>query len=139
MTYIISYGVHLLFSVFFFLLIPLPYLIKGSLDEIERFQLLLKIYKPIIAGAHIGVIVSLATGIFLAESWLSIWFAAVTIIWLAISAFLGITAKQMRILSEQIEAGTKMTQETITACKQSSLLLMVTIIIMFALKVLRYF
>ncbi|WP_062050898.1 hypothetical protein [Bacillus sp. JCM 19034] len=141
MLVLISYAIHLLFSVVFFLLIPFVWLLKGSLLEGNTINVrkLLRFYKPVILIAHIGIITSVITGFYLASSWLNIWFAAVVFVWIAISAFLGMTAKYLRLVLEQLDANDNIKENKfVKKLSRSSLLLTATIILMFALKVLQY-
>ncbi|MFA9458692.1 hypothetical protein ACERJO_18260 [Halalkalibacter sp. AB-rgal2] len=141
MLEIIFYGIHLVFSLFFFLLIPFVWLIKGSLLErnVVALQRLLRFYKPILFIAHIGVIVSLLTGVYLATSWLNFWFLAVLVVWLVLSAYLGITAKYVRLVLEQIEQHSALkSYDDVSKLRRASLVLMIITVLMFALKLLRY-
>ncbi|GAE30860.1 hypothetical protein [Halalkalibacter hemicellulosilyticus] len=141
MLEIIFYGIHLVFSLFFFLLIPFVWLIKGSVIEgnVLNLQRLLRFYKPILFMAHIGVIVSLLTGMYLATSWFNLWFLAVFVVWLVLSAYLGITAKYVRLVLEQIEQHSALKSSNIVSkLRRASLILMMMTVLMFALKLLRY-
>lgn len=138
MLYLISYAFHIAVSVLFFVLIPFPFLIKGSLlDEPGRFTLLLKIYKRIIWLAHGGVIVAIVSGFFMTTQWLTVWFLFVVLIWLAISALLGMTAKTVRIILEKVEKNQKADDET-SKLRLYSFLLMIAILSMFMMKVVLY-
>ncbi|WP_245308315.1 hypothetical protein [Halalkalibacter urbisdiaboli] len=137
LLYIISYGFHLVSSFIFFLLIPLPFLIKGTMGESGRFILLLRVYKRMMWLAHGALILALVSGILMLTSWFSIWLLTVMGIWLAIGALLGLTAKMCRLTLERIEI--KEGAETeITKLRHFSLLLSLAIIVMFAIKFLRY-
>ncbi|MFC0470791.1 hypothetical protein ACFFHM_09875 [Halalkalibacter kiskunsagensis] len=138
MLYLIGYALHMLVSFLFFLLIPFPFLIKGSLlDEPGRFVLLLRIYKRIIWLAHGGVIIALISGFMMSTQWLSVWFVSVLIIWLFLSALLGMTAKMVRIILEKKEEHAK-TEEEVHKLRLYSLFLMFGIITMFFVKFILY-
>ncbi|MFC0558492.1 hypothetical protein [Halalkalibacter alkalisediminis] len=138
MIYLISYAFHMLVAVLFFLLIPFPFLIKGSLlDEPGRFQLLLKIYKRIIWAAHGGVVVAVVSGILMTTNWFTVWFMIVTLIWLAISAFLGMSAKMVRVILEKQELH-QSTEDEIAKLRFFSFVLMIAILSMFLMKVVIY-
>ncbi|WP_332697134.1 hypothetical protein [Halalkalibacter lacteus] len=138
MLYLISYAFHMLVSFLFFLLIPFPFLIKGSLlDEPGRFDLLLRIYKRIIWLAHGGVIIALISGFIMSTQWVSVWFVSVLFIWLVLSALLGMTAKMVRIILEKKEKNAEVVEE-INKLRLYSLFLMAGIITMFFMKFLLY-
>ncbi|WP_018922433.1 hypothetical protein [Salsuginibacillus kocurii] len=124
--YIISYALHWLMALFFFLLLPLPFLLKGATDVYRTW--LLKTYRIIIHLAHLGVIGSLITGLFITETFLSAWMITVFILWLAISAFLGLTAKALRL--EHSNA----VEKSQTDSFRNSLILSLLIFTMFAVK-----
>jgi hypothetical protein len=128
----------MLVAILFFLLIPFPFLIKGSLlDEPGRFQLLLIIYKRIIWIAHGGIIIAIVSGFLLTTQWFTAWFAIVVLIWLALSAFLGMTAKMVRIILEKM--GNNLTAEDeIAKLRLYSFLLMIAILSMFLMKIVIY-
>ncbi|PSL51313.1 hypothetical protein B0H94_101226 [Salsuginibacillus halophilus] len=96
--YIMTYVIHWLMALFFFLLLPFPFILKGVNGE-QKFWLL-NVYRWIFHLSHAGVIISLASGVMLADTYLSSWFFAVMILWLVISAMLGFTAKYARIIRE---------------------------------------
>ncbi|MDY7222881.1 hypothetical protein P4637_09505 [Halalkalibacterium halodurans] len=138
-TYIISYGIHVLVALVFFILIPLPYLIKGSLlDREESFQKLLSIYQPILLVAHGALVVSVVSGLLMVADWTSLWVWGVIVLWVAIGAWLGLTAKGIRLLKGNQESSEERAV-LVTNLKKHSLFLMVAIIAMFALKIFRYF
>ncbi|GAE24370.1 hypothetical protein JCM9140_287 [Halalkalibacter wakoensis JCM 9140] len=138
MLYLVSYAFHLLVSVLFFVLIPFPYLIKGSLlDEPGRFALLLKIYKRIIWLAHGGVVVSIITGFLMTSQWMTVWFFLVLIIWLVLSAMLGMTAKPVRIILEKVE-NNQDASDDVSKLRLYSFMLMIAILSMFLLKIVLY-
>ncbi|TWI59336.1 hypothetical protein [Halalkalibacter nanhaiisediminis] len=138
MTYLISYGLHMLVSFIFFLLIPFSFLIKGSLlDEPGRFQFVLKIYKRIIWLGHGALIVGLISGFLMTSDWLNAWFILVVAIWAALGAFLGLTAKEVRKILEGIEAG-KEIDDDVAKLRLYSFLLMLAILSMFTAKILYY-
>jgi hypothetical protein len=138
MLYIIGYALHMVVSFLFFILIPFPLLIKGSLlDNTGKFIFLLRIYKRIIWFAHGGIIIALISGFMLSTQLVSVWFVSVLILWLIISALLGMTAKMVRIILEKKIENVE-TVEEIKKLRLYSLLLMVGIITMFSLKFLRY-
>ncbi|WP_332633674.1 hypothetical protein [Halalkalibacter flavus] len=138
MIYLISYAFHMLVSVLFFVLIPFPFLIKGSLlDEPGRFTLLLKIYKRIIWLAHGGVVIAIVSGFLMTTQWLTVWFFIVVLIWLALSALLGMTAKAVRIILENLEKDKKVEDE-INKLRLYSFLLMIAILSMFMMKIVLY-
>ncbi|MDT8862830.1 hypothetical protein N0O92_21900 [Alkalihalobacillus sp. MEB130] len=138
MMYLISYAFHMLVSVLFFVLIPFPFLIKGSLlDEPGRFALLLKIYKRIIWLAHGGVIVAVVSGFLMTTQWFTVWFLIVFILWLVLSAMLGMTAKAVRIVREKLESD-KDAADDISKLRLYSFLLMISILSMFMMKFVLY-
>ncbi len=137
MTYLISYGFHLLVSLLFFLLIPFSFLIKGLLNEKERFQQLLRIYSRIIWVGHGALIVSIITGFLMTSQWLSPWFLLVILIWIAIGAFLGMTAKMIRLTLAKTDEG-KEAEDEIAKLRLFSFLLMLSILSMFTAKILPY-
>ncbi|ARK30896.1 hypothetical protein [Halalkalibacter krulwichiae] len=138
MSYLISYAFHMLVSVLFFLLIPFPFLIKGSLlDEPGRFQLLLKIYKKVIWAAHGGVVIAIVSGFLMTTQWFTIWFMIVVLIWLALSAFLGMTAKMVRVILERL-GGNQDAKDEIAKLRLYSFLLMISILSMFLMKIVMY-
>ena len=138
MMYLISYAFHMLVSVLFFVLIPFPFLIKGSLlDEPGRFALLLKIYKRIIWLAHGGVIVAVVSGFLMTTQWFTVWFLIVFILWLVLSAMLGMTAKTVRIVGEKLESN-KDAADDISKLRLYSFLLMISILSMFMMKFVLY-
>jgi hypothetical protein len=138
MLYIIGYALHMVVSFLFFILIPFPLLIKGSLlDNTGKFIFLLRIYKRIIWFAHGGIIIALISGFMLSTQLVSVWFVSVLILWLIISALLGMTAKMVRIILEKKIENVE-TVEEIKKLRLYSLLLMIGIITMFSLKFLRY-
>lgn len=137
MIYLVNYGLHMLVSVLFFLLIPFPFLIKGSLSEQGRFLLLLRIYKKIIWLGHGALVVALVSGFLMSSEWLNAWFILVLIIWTAIGAFLGMTAKMTRIIVEKEEDG-KDTDDEVAKLRLYSFLLMLAVLSMFTSKILVY-
>ncbi|WP_017727439.1 hypothetical protein [Halalkalibacterium ligniniphilum] len=136
--FLISYGFHLLVSLIFFLLIPLPYLIKGSLlDNEKAFQTLLKVYKRILWIAHGALIVALVSGLIMVSEWTDPWLWVVILIWLALGAFLGLTAKKVRLILEAYEKSEE-PSEHVDQLKLYSFLLMLAILSMFTVKIIRY-
>ncbi|WP_100399223.1 hypothetical protein [Bacillus sp. FJAT-44742] len=131
LLYLTSYILHWVISIFFFLLIPLPFLYKG-VDGSYRLPLF-KIYRGIIHGAHAGIIIAFITGIILTDNWLSLWTVVVLVNWVAISAFLGLTSKQIRLLLSA-EKENKENKEAGDKLFQFSLLLSILIIFLFFIK-----
>ncbi|MFB4164164.1 hypothetical protein ACE1TI_10070 [Alteribacillus sp. JSM 102045] len=103
---ITSYIIHWIMALSFFLMIPLPFFLKGM--EGENLLFIKKIYRPIIHFAHAGIIGSIITGLFLIQEWLSWWTIAVFVLWLVIGAFLGLTAKSLRISMENNQSNSSL-------------------------------
>ncbi|WP_240375406.1 hypothetical protein [Bacillus piscicola] len=120
---IISFSIHWLMALAFFMLIPFPFFVKGM--QGENLLFIKKVYRPITLFAHAAVIGTVVTGIFLIDEWLSWWTAAVFILWLVISAFLGMTAKSLR--------ETLTTEEKSPLLKHSTLLT-IAVTVMFIFK-----
>lgn len=131
---IVSYAIHLLILIPFFILIPLPMFLRGH--EYENFTQtllkLLKFYKVVIFISFGTYVIALLTGLYLRFE-LSLWIAIVILIWLAIGAFLWLTAKHFRLLLEEIESGAK-TLKALEDTKRYSRLLTIAIATMFLFK-----
>ncbi|WP_078554491.1 hypothetical protein [Bacillus alkalicellulosilyticus] len=139
LTYIISYGVHLLAAVLFFLLLPLPMLIRGTEPEgPEKVAKLLSIYKIIIFLAHGALIIALITGLLMNFNLLSFWMVGVILVWVGIGAYLGLTAKYIRITLEAI-ANKVSYEESLQKVKTFSFFLMLGVVAMFMLKYIPIF
>ncbi|MFB5663999.1 hypothetical protein [Alteribacillus sp. HJP-4] len=123
-----SYVIHWLMALFFFLLIPFPFFIKGM--DGENLAFIKKLYRPILILAHIGLIGSAVTGAVLITDWQNWWTAAVLIVWIGIGAFLGLTAKNLRLSMEG---------KPETSLLPFSSLLTISILIMFLLKFSNWF
>ncbi len=93
-----SFIIHWLMALAFFMLIPLPFFLKGM--EGENLLFIKKLYRPIMHFAHVGLIGSIITGIFLIQNGLSWWIIVVFVLWLTIGALLGLTAKNLRLSME---------------------------------------
>ncbi|SDH01164.1 hypothetical protein SAMN05192534_101313 [Alteribacillus persepolensis] len=126
---IINFIIHWLTALSFFVLIPLPFFLKGMTGDNVYF--IKKVYRPMIHIAHAGLIVSVITGLFLVQDWLSAWTFAVLILWLLIGAFLGLTAKSLRLSLEDETAKTPLLKH--------STILTIAILIMFLLKFASWF
>ncbi|GAF66779.1 hypothetical protein BTS2_3683 [Bacillus sp. TS-2] len=139
MGYIVSYGIHVLIAVVFFILIPFPILIKGvgSLEP-SKLVVLLKIYRRIISVAHVALIISFISGLLMIQNWLSLWTISVFLIWLGLGVLLGFTAKKVRLSLASL-GNQQHNEEEIQSLFVFSLLLTLTIIVMFAVKILPYF
>lgn len=131
---IISYALHLLIVIPFFILLPLPVMLRSTEAEKDHKSLskLLKIYKVFLMIAHVALVIAIVTGLHLRFE-LSVWVIGVVVVWLAIGAFLGLTAKYVRISLEAINDGQD-TEEPMKKTKKFSLLLTLSIAIMFVIK-----
>ncbi|KMK76585.1 hypothetical protein [Alkalihalobacillus pseudalcaliphilus] len=139
MTFIISYGIHVLISVIFFILIPLPILIKGiPITDTNKLKVVFAIYRPIFKVAHGAIVLSFISGVVMVTDWLTSWTVAVILLWLIIGALLGITAKKMREMLEYFKENRELYDE-MASLFQSTLWLSLAVIAMFAIKILPYF
>ncbi|WP_026674177.1 hypothetical protein [Alkalihalobacterium bogoriense] len=137
LSFIISYAVHLLAALVFFLLLPFPMLIRGTEPEgPEKLAKLFSIYKVIFMVAHGALVAAFITGIVLHFS-VSLWMIAVVIVWIAIGAYLGLTAKFLRLTLEAIRSKQSY-EEPLKKLKTCSMFLMLGIIAMFMTKYLPY-
>ncbi|MET3503953.1 hypothetical protein [Halalkalibacter oceani] len=136
MGYLVSYGIHVLVSVVFFLLIPFSYLVKGSLfDGQARLLQVLRIYRWIFRAGHGAIVISFVSGLFLNVEWTSVWFLVVLLLWIVIATYLGLASKMTRqIIESNGEA-----EEEIAKLRVYGLFLMLSVLAMFAVKFLRYF
>ncbi|WP_100404382.1 hypothetical protein [Bacillus solitudinis] len=137
MTYLINYAIHLLISVLFFILIAFPFLIKGTMEEKQKQSRILNTYQRVIWLAHGGLIIALVSGILMTTDWLSIWVWLVLLCWIVLGAFLGLTAKMCRLTIEKLKKNEDSSVE-FEKLRRFSLLLSIAIIVMFALKFIRY-
>lgn len=131
---IISYALHLLIVIPFFLLLPLPVMIRSTEAEKNNKSLLkvLKSYKVILMVAHGALVIALVTGLILRLE-LSVWVVGVVLLWVAIGAFLGFTAKFVRLSLEALNDGKK-PEDSLQKAKMYSFLLTISISIMFVVK-----
>ena len=138
MNYIINYAIHIFVSILFFVMIPLPFLIRASLqdDKDKLLKQLLNVYKHLLWFAHGGIVIMIVTG-FLMKPAFSLWLIIVLLVWLALGAFLGLTAKYTRIVLEQLSTNSHVEDE-IVKLRRFSLFLSVAVIAMFLTKFLPY-
>lgn len=134
LLHIISYALHLLIIIPFFILLPFPMFIRGHelQSNLTSLVKILKFYKVILLVAHIALVIALVTGLILRFQF-SLWVTGVIIIWIAIGAFLGYTAKYVQLLLDEI-ASKKKTLESLEGTKKYSRLLTIAIASMFVLK-----
>lgn len=134
----ISYGVHLLTALVFLLLIPLPIFVRGKgLKGAEQLKRVLSLYKIIGIIAHGALVLALISGLLLNYNFLSVWLITVVVIWVAIGAFLGITAKYIRLTLEAINNSDSY-DEHVAKLKTFSTILSFGIIVMFILKYVNF-
>lgn len=132
------YGIHVLTTLVFVLLLLLPfYSRKLTPDAGSTSSGSLNFWRIVFHIAHLMLIVSLATGIWMAPSYTSSWFWLVIIVFLAMGAFLGISAKSLRLVAEGIANRTDYTS-AFRKLNRFSLLLSVTITIMVVLMTYRW-
>lgn len=131
---IISYALHLLIIIPFFLLIPFPMFLRGyELEKNQKgFIKILKIYHVILMVAYVALIIALLTGLYLRFE-LSIWVVSVVLIWAAIAVFLGYTTKYVKNLLLHLQENQN-TNDTLLNAKKYSKLLTLVIAVMFVLK-----
>ncbi|MBU8907399.1 hypothetical protein [Desertibacillus haloalkaliphilus] len=135
---IISYGLHLLSAVIFFILLPLPFLVKGmEQDGRERLTVLFRFYKSVLVVAHGALVFAFITGLWMYFNLASLWLWSIIIVWVALGAFLGVTLKNMR-LSQEAFSNQEDARTTIAKVKRFSIFLSVAIVVMFVLKAVRY-
>ncbi|MBM7837762.1 hypothetical protein JOC54_000993 [Alkalihalobacillus xiaoxiensis] len=136
MSGIVWFALHMFSSLFLFLCIPLPFLFYAArLDEGERLRrILLNAYRFIFMGAHLALVLLIATGIGLVNDWSDPWIWLVLVITVAIGSSLGFSAKSVRLLRENFA-----NKEAQTQLRYASLVLCASIIAMFAVKYGVYF
>ncbi|WP_096199549.1 hypothetical protein [Bacillus sp. FJAT-45350] len=134
LVHLISYGLHLLITLIFFVLIPLPIIIKAwSAEDNKKVARVLRIYKVVIMIAHGALIVALVTGLILHFDLTSLWIWVVILLWVAIGAYLGLTAKYVRMTLELLDKN-EPHKESLQKTMTYSVCLMLGIISMFVLK-----
>ena len=134
MAYLVSFGLHLLTAFVFFILIPLPVLLKAmNAEGAKALKKLLHFYKIILWLAHGALIVTLVTGLIMHFNFASFWLWVVLILWIAIGAYLGLSAKYLRICLEHLDKGVSY-EEALTKLQVYSVCLMLGIVAMFVIK-----
>lgn len=138
LVFILSYVLHLLVALVFFILLPLPVIIRAtSAEGQEQLRKVLRIYKVVLLLGHGALIVSVITGLILRFEF-SLWMATVLLIWIVIGAYLGLTAKYVRMSLEAITQNNSY-EEEIQKARLFSMLLTLGIIAMFIMKFAIYF
>lgn len=136
MSDIVWFAIHMFSSLFLFLCIPLPFLFYAArLDEGERLRrVLLNAYRFIFIGAHLALVLLIATGFGLVTDWRDPWIWLVLFITVAIGSSLGFSTKAVRLLRTDFT-----NKEAQTQLRHASLILCASIIAMFVVKYGVYF
>lgn len=95
----ISYWVHAIAILVFVPFLFLPVSIR-QWENSGRPQASASLWKGLFHLAHLYIVLSLITGLILVPSFTSSWFWLVIVLFLAVGAFLGITAKNFRLCLE---------------------------------------
>ena len=136
---IISYGLHLVTAFIFFVLIPLPVLLRAMKAKGDsKLNKLLRFYKIVLMIAHGALVVAVVTGFIMYFDLRSLWLWIVFLIWVAIGAYLGITAKYIRLTLERINEGAAY-EDLFQKTRVFSGCLTLGVLAMFVIKYISYF
>jgi hypothetical protein len=132
------YGLHVLTTIVFSLLLVLPfYARKIAANASAATKGTLSFWRMTFHLAHLMIVVALVTGLLMTPSFTSSWFWVVILVFLAMGAFLGISAKSLRLVTAGITNRTDYTP-ALRKLNRFSLMLSVTIVVMVLLMIVRW-
>ncbi|GAB7389319.1 hypothetical protein BSNK01_31570 [Bacillaceae bacterium] len=128
----LNYMIHMLSALIFIVLLPLPFFVRRLVKDGRPAAGALQAWRRIVDIAHLFLVVSLATGLWMRPDFSSLWFWLVIAVFIVMGAALGMVAKSLRLLRDSAGQGRTLAEEQRKLVRFSSLL-SVTILVMFML------
>lgn len=134
----VSFWVHMIATILFIPFLFLPVMVRQwAARAAEGPFASMKMWKGLFHLAHLALVLSLVSGLFLNYSFTSSWFWVVLVVFLALGAVLGIAAKYLRLTVEGMEQKNQ-SSDSFAKLQRFSMILAFIILLMIVLMSARW-